>query len=78
VATTTHQRSDLPAQLGASTAPNGPMAADAIVVDSKFETDVPGVYAAGDTATHMPSVPTAISEGNRAAAMVVGSLVTEG
>jgi thioredoxin reductase len=77
VATTTHQRSDLAEQLGASTAPNGPMAADAVVVDGKFETDVPGVFAAGDTATNMPSVPTAIAEGNRAAAMVVGSLIME-
>jgi thioredoxin reductase len=77
VATTTHQRSDLAAQLGVSTAPNGPMAADALVVDGKFETDVPGVFAAGDTATAMPSVPTAIAEGNRAGAMAVGSLVAE-
>lgn len=78
VATTTHQRSDLADRLGASTAPNGPMAADALVVDGKFETDLPGVFAAGDTATAMPSVPTAIAEGNRAAAMVVGSLTLEG
>ena len=52
---TLHQRSPLATQLGA-TISAGPIAADAVDVDSWMQTSVPGLGAAGDTSTAMPSV----------------------
>jgi len=54
----------------------GPLAADALAVDAKFATSVPGLFAAGDVSAAMPSVPNAVASGNTAAAMLVGSLMT--
>ena len=65
-----HQRSRLAEQLGATTEPN-PMAADAVVVDGAYATDVPGLYAIGDATGHMPSVANAVAAGSNAAAHVV-------
>ena len=76
VPVTLHQRSALAAQLGAAAVEPGPLAADAVAVDAKFATNVPGLFAAGDVSAVMPSVPIAIASGNNAAAMLVGSLMT--
>jgi len=76
VPVTLHQRSALAAQLGAAAAEPGPLAADALAVDAKFATSVPGLFAAGDVGAAMPSVPNAVASGNTAAAMLVGSLMT--
>ncbi|HWV84430.1 MAG TPA: NAD(P)/FAD-dependent oxidoreductase [Capillimicrobium sp.] len=75
VATTLHQRSALARTLGAETQPPGPLAADALLVDGQFQTTVPGLYAAGDAAAQMPSVPNAIATGATAAAMLVRGLM---
>jgi thioredoxin reductase len=75
IASTMHQRSPLAAQLGAAAGPPNPIAADALVVDAMHQTTVAGVFAAGDTCVHMPSVANAISAGSTAAAMVVRSIV---
>ncbi len=75
VATTMHQRSDLAARLGAELAPVGPAIADAVVIDDRFESSVPGLFAAGDAAAKSPpSVANAIASGSTAATMIVGSL----
>ncbi len=52
--------------LGASAEP-----VKGVGVDAMRRTDVPGLYAAGDVAPHMPQVSTAIAAGAIAAAMVV-------
>jgi thioredoxin reductase len=75
VATTMHQRSDLATQLGAANAPPNPIAADALEVDAMFQTTSPGVFAAGDSCVHMPSVANAIAAGSNAAAMIVRSIL---
>jgi thioredoxin reductase len=75
VPATLHQRSSLAAQLGAVTAAPGPVVADAVQVDAKFATTVPGLFAAGDVSAVMPSVPNAVASGHTAATMVVQSLV---
>ena len=67
----------LAVQLGADTAPAGPVAADALVVDAMFATTAEGVYAAGDTSAQMPSVANAIAAGATAAAGVVRDLMSE-
>jgi thioredoxin reductase len=72
-----HQRSALAAQLGAATADPTPLAADAVQVDSKFATSVPGLFAAGDVMPVMPSLANAVAAGHTAAAMVVQSLMAE-
>ncbi len=77
VPVTLHQRSALAEQLGAVAAGPGPVAADAVEVDSKFNTSVPGLSAAGDVSAQMPSVVNAIAAGSSAAAMVVGGLMAE-
>lgn len=76
VPVTLHQRSGLAEQLGAATAEPGPLFADALAVDSKSATSVPGLFAAGDAGGAMPSVANAVASGNTAAAMVVMSLMT--
>ncbi len=73
---TLHQRSALAAQLGAITTEPGPLFADALAVDAKSATSVPGLFAAGDAGGVMPSVANAVASGNTAAAMVVMSLMT--
>lgn len=75
IAVALHQRSSLARQLGATLAPPGPVAHDAIAVDERFATDVPGLFAAGDVSAQMPSVASAIATGHTAAAMVVQSLL---
>jgi len=74
VATTLHQRTDLAARLGVETAPPGPQAIDALVLDPLQATTVPGVWAAGDTTGQPPSVAGAIASGMMAAAMLVRTL----
>lgn len=71
-----HQRSPLAAQLGATITEPGPLFADALAVDEKSATSVPGLFAAGDAAGVMPSVANAVASGNSTAAMVVMSLTT--
>jgi thioredoxin reductase len=73
---TLHQRSTLAAQLGAATNDPGPLFANALAVDAKSATTVPGLFAAGDAGGVMPSVANAVASGNTAAAMVVMSLMT--
>jgi len=75
VAATLHQRSELARRLGAEVQPPGPLAHDALVVDAQWQTTVPGLYAAGDAASHMPSVANAIAGGATAAAMLVRGLM---
>jgi thioredoxin reductase len=77
VPVTLHQRSTLAEQLGAAAGAAGPVLADAVEVDAKFATRMPGVFAAGDLSTQMPSVAGAIAAGHLAAATLVGSLMTE-
>jgi thioredoxin reductase len=77
VAVTIHQRSDLAERLGASVAEEGPVVVDAVAVDSRFRTDAPGLFAAGDLTVQMPSVASAIAAGSVAAATVVQSLLAE-
>ena len=75
IAVELHQRSALAAQLGVELAPPGPLAADAIAVDARYATNVPGVFAAGDASAGAPSVAAAIAAGHLAAAMTVQSLL---
>ncbi|MDQ3632114.1 MAG: hypothetical protein M3417_12755, partial [Actinomycetota bacterium] len=68
--------SALAAQLGAAAVEPGPLAADALALDAKFATTVPGLFAAGDLGAVMPSVANAVAAGNTAAGMLVQSLMT--
>jgi thioredoxin reductase len=77
VPVTLHQRSALAEKLGASAADAGPIAVDAVEVDSTFQTSVPGLFAAGDVSAQMPSVANAIAAGSIAAAMIVHSSMAE-
>jgi thioredoxin reductase len=77
VATTLRQRSDLAARLGARHSPAGPVAEEAVAVDDRCATSVPGLFAAGDAATQRPFVAGAIESGSTAGAMVVGHLFVE-
>jgi thioredoxin reductase len=52
------------------------VAADAVQVDPMLETTVPGLSAAGDLSSQMPSVANAVAAGSNAAAAIVRSLVT--
>lgn len=72
-----HQRSSLAEQLGAAAAGPGPVVFDAVEVDPMFHTSVPGVSAAGDVSSQMPSVANAIAAGSSAAAMIVHGLMYE-
>lgn len=74
VAVTLHQRSALAAQLGAALAAPGPLSSETVDVDMAFRTSVPGLSAAGDLASHMPSVAGAVAAGSIAAAGIVGGL----
>ena len=77
VGVTLHQRSALADQLGATAAAGGLVAVDPVVVDSMFATVVPGLFAAGDLSSPMPSVANAIAAGAGAAAAVVHSILGE-
>jgi len=77
VAVTMHQRSGLAAQLGAAASEPGPVAVDAVEVDPMFHTSVPGLFAAGDLGSQMPSVANAVAAGSSAAAMIVHDVVAE-
>lgn len=77
VPVTLHQRSHLAARLGASIAASGPMALEVVATNAMFETNVPGLFAAGDTNVTMPSVANAVAAGSGAAAAIVNSLLTE-
>jgi thioredoxin reductase len=71
VPVTLRQRSALAEQLGAAAAAPGPVAADAVEVDERFHTGVPGLSAAGDVSAQMQSVASAVAAGSVAAAMIV-------
>lgn len=75
---TLHQRSALAERLGATAADPGPLAVDAVEIDPRFGTTVPGIFAAGDLSSPMPSAANAVAAGASAAAMLVGDLMTEG
>lgn len=75
VPVTLKQRNRLAADLGAALAEPGPLALDAVRIDPMYRTNVPEVYAAGDTSAAMPSVANAIAAGSAAAAMIVHDLV---
>ena len=77
VPVTLHQRSALAEQLGAAAAEPGHVAVDAVEVDPTFHTSVPGLFAAGDASSQMPSVANAVAAGSSAAAMIVHDLVAE-
>jgi thioredoxin reductase len=70
-----YQRTALAEQLGAATQEASAMAADVLAVDNRFRTTVPGLFAAGDAASVMPSVANAVASGHTAAATVVQSLL---
>jgi thioredoxin reductase len=77
VPVTLHQRSALAEELGASLADPGQIAVDAVEVDPTFHTSVPGLFAAGDVSTEMPSVANAVAAGSNAAAMIVREAMLE-
>jgi len=64
-------------RLGAATAAAGPLSGEAVQVDSMGKTSVPGLSAAGDLNSQMPSVANAIAAGSNAAAMVVHGLMVD-
>ncbi|HUF96937.1 MAG TPA: NAD(P)/FAD-dependent oxidoreductase [Ilumatobacter sp.] len=70
-----HQRSGLAEQFGAELNAMGPVAPEAIQVDPMFQTNVPGLFSAGDASTAMPSIAGAIAAGSTAAAMIVHFLL---
>jgi thioredoxin reductase len=77
VPVTLHQRSALAEQLGAAASDPGLVAVDAVEVDPMFQTTAPGLSAAGDVCSQMPSMANAIAAGSGAAAMIVHSLMAE-
>jgi thioredoxin reductase len=77
VPVTVAQRSPLAAQLGAEPADAGPVAVDALVVDTMFRTTAEGVSAAGDVSAQFQQVAGAIAAGSLAAAGVVQGLMAE-
>ena len=72
-----HQRSALAEQLGATVSAPGPVAVDAIEVDTMFQTSVPGLFAAGDVSSQLQSVANAVAAGSSAAAVIVQDLMSE-
>ncbi|HEX5980820.1 MAG TPA: NAD(P)/FAD-dependent oxidoreductase [Thermoleophilaceae bacterium] len=77
VPVTVAQRSSLAVQLGAEAAEPGPVAVDALVVDTMFRTTADRVSAAGDVSAQMQQVAGAISAGSLAAVGVVQGLMAE-
>ena len=77
-ATTLHQRSRLPEQLGAAPGEVTPFGEAPVKVDSLCRTTAPGVFAAGDLSTQLPpQVASAIAAGSLAAVSVVQSLLAD-
>ncbi len=74
VPVTFDQRGGLADALGAARSQEGPFAGQILQVDPMGQTSVPGVWAAGDTATNGPSVAGAIESGARAAGAIVHGL----
>lgn len=64
--------------LGLARATEGPFAGQNLAAGPMGETNVPGIYAAGDAATMGPSVAAAMSTGGMAAGGVVHSLLVDG
>lgn len=77
VATTLHQRSSLASRLGVVAGDPTPVAQDPVAVEAMYQTNVPGVFAAGDLSALMPQVAAAVAAGSGAAAAVMQSLLTE-
>ena len=77
VPVTLHQRSPLTPQLGATVLPPGLLAVDAVNVDGRMQTSVPGLAAAGDNSSTTPSVANAVVAASNAAAAIVRSLMTD-
>ena len=77
VATQLHQRSDLPARLGARDAEPTLMAKNALEVDAFKRTSVTGVFAAGDLAGDSPQVSIAAASGHAAAIALIQNLQAE-
>lgn len=71
------QRSAFAEQLGAAASGPGSVAVDAIEVDPMFHTSVPGLSAAGDVSSQVPSVANAVAAGSSATAMIVHGLISE-
>lgn len=69
------QRSDLATKLGVAAQEPNLMFKDGLQVDARFNTTVPGVFAAGDLTGTPPSVASAVASGSMAAAMAVHALV---
>jgi thioredoxin reductase len=74
VGATLHQRSGLAAALGLAFAPPGPMTGEAVEIDGRHRTSVPGIFAAGDITPGPPSVSRAVAHGTLSAATIVGEL----
>lgn len=78
VPVTLHQRTALPEELGAALAPPGPLSAETVQVDERFNTSVPGLFAAGDVSARTPpSVANAVAAGSSAATTIVHSLMAD-
>ncbi|SEH74968.1 Thioredoxin reductase [Mycolicibacterium rutilum] len=77
VATTLRQRSALAARLGVEAGEPTPVTQDPVAVDAMYQTNVPGVFAAGDLTAAMPQVAAAVAGGSGAAAAVMQSLLAE-
>jgi thioredoxin reductase len=75
VSSTLHQRSALAATLGLEFAPPNPLSSETLAVDPFGQTSMPNVFAAGDVATMMPQVASAVASGSLAAVSVVRSLI---
>jgi thioredoxin reductase len=77
-ATTLHQRTRLPEQLGALPGEVTPFGEAPVKVDGLCRTTAPGVFAAGDMSTQLPpQVASAIAAGSLAAVSVVQSLLAD-
>ena len=63
--------------MGLALAPPNPIAADAVVINPTGETNVAGVFVAGDAGSGMPSLANAVAAGSNAAAAAVRSLLME-
>lgn len=68
-----HQRSDLPRGFGAESVSN-PMTSEGVLVDQRFATTVPGLFAAGDVTGTMPTLSHATAAGATVGAGIVGEL----
>ncbi|MCE5289794.1 MAG: NAD(P)/FAD-dependent oxidoreductase [Nocardiaceae bacterium] len=69
------QRSDLAQQLGVTFADPTPASLNAVAVDMRAMTNVPGVFAAGDVGAPMPQVAAAVATGSMAGNAAVQTLI---